>query len=131
MAEFTERFKYDTNKISGKTVTKTAIDGTPDNEVVTLPLIAGKYVIEYSMEINFNGHKDTPILFAVTGDYAGETFSESVGASQVSYMKSRRYGFPKDVSEGTIITHGVEFADPDGTNGFVVNFCDVNVYRVA
>ncbi len=128
--KYTDRFPYYTNKGIGLTVTKTAIDGVSDISVITGALPAGKYVIEYAMEIDFNGHKDTPILFATTNDYAGATFSESVGASQVSYMKSRRYGFPKDVAEGTIITHGIEFADPDANNGFIVNFADVNVYRV-
>jgi len=98
--------------------------------LTTGALPTGTYVIGYSFEADYNSHKDKVLLHRLTGDYAGVEFSESISAAQTGYFKSRFYSFPKTVTEGASITHGIEFVDPQGTNGFVINFADVSVHRV-
>ena len=129
MAEFTDRFPFDTNKISAYAVPQGGFTGSA-NSVVTKALPAGKYMIGYSFEVNFNGHKDKAIEFRLTGTYAGDIFAETAPTKAGDDLKNRYYMFPKDVSEGTIVDHGIEFNDP-GAAGITVAWCDVMCHRVS
>ena len=132
MAAIQDRFPFVWNKVNINTaITKTASDGVPNNTITTGALPAGTYAIGYSFETNFNSVKDKPLIHKLTGDYAGNEFSQSIPAAQTGFFKNRYYAFPKTITEGTIITHGIEFFDPDGTHGFTVPFCDVFVRRLS
>ena len=131
MAEYKDRFPYVYNKEKDITVTKTAPDNVPDNTITTGPLPAGTYLIGVSFEANFSAHKLKPLAYQFTGDYRGNVYSDLVSDKAHSALKSRYYAFPKPVAEGTVITHGVEFFDPNDFDALEVLFCDVFVQRVA
>ena len=64
MAKYTDRFPYIYNKVNINTpITKTVLDGVPDNTITTGALPAGDYEIGVSFEANFNGNKDKPLVF--------------------------------------------------------------------
>ncbi len=108
-----------------------AYDGTPDNTLTTPPLPAGTYSIGYSFEVDFGSHRDKPLIFKLHGTYAGIDFAEAQPVGIDLNNKSRYYAFPKEVSEGAVITHGIEFYDYQGGNSLVVNWCDVFINRLA
>lgn len=127
--EFTDRFPAYTNKISAYSPPAGAYPGSPSNTMTTEPLPAGKYMIGYSFEADFGGNKDKALLFKITGDFAGQEFAESASAASAHGLRSRFYMFPKDITEGTIINHGITFQDESGV-GILIDFCDVILWRM-
>ncbi len=128
-AKYTDRFPYYHNKIAAYDIPD-AYPGTPPNTITTEALPAGTYEIGFAFEADFTGSKDKPLAFQLTGDYAGAEFSESSSSADVNNKKSRYYMFPKDVAEGTVVTHGIHFMDQSGGNNITVDFCDVIIRRV-
>jgi len=126
---FTDYFPYVDNKVLDYAVPD-AYTGTPANTVTTDPLPAGTYELGFSFEANFNTKKGKALRFRFTGDYTGNEFSETVKDTDPLSFKSRYYMFPKVITEGAVITHGIEFYDAVGGQGFTIPFCDVIVKRV-
>lgn len=130
MVKYTDRFPFISNKISAYAPPGGDYPAEPSNTLTTDALPAGTYMVGYSFEIDFQGNKDKPLLFRMTGTYAGEEFVESVPAASTHGFKSRFYLFPKIVTEGEVITHGLEFQD-ESSAGIIIDWCDVMIYRVA
>jgi len=106
--------------------------GTVDQQIATLvtpSLDAGKYGIGYAFEANFNEQKNRPLIYSITGTFAGLEFSESIGDNDVG-AKSRYYAFPKDWAGGAI-TLGLQMRKSASFSAQLdINFADVFVRRI-
>lgn len=128
MSELFDILAYNYVKASAVTNISTAY-----SEVVTMTtpdLEIGIYELAYSFEANFNGQKNQPMFFRVTGTYAGAEFSESIGDNDTG-IHNRYYCYPveitskSDVRLALVFKKGVSF-----TEQFDLNFVDVMIKRV-
>ena len=107
--------------------------GTVFEQVVTMTtpvLEAGTYMIGFAAEANYHGQKNQPAELQLTGTFAGEIYSESIGDNDQG-IKTSYYSFPK-VWGGGAITLGVQVRKSASfLEALDVNFVDVMVYRVA
>ena len=126
--EFFDVTTFNTTKASG------ILDiGDTYQEVITMTtpvLEAGTYMIGYSFQVDFNGSKNKPMFFQLTGTYGDPTeFAEVAGDSDADH-KNRLYGFPKDWAGGAI-TVGLNMKKDPGLGQLDCDFVDVSVHRVA
>ena len=106
--------------------------GMSYQQLVTLTtenLEPGKYLIGYSWEGDFHEQKNRPFYTQLTGTFAGEEFSDSIGDNDTGF-KNRFYAFPKDWAGG-VITLGVQGKkDSLFSAQMDITFIDVFVLRV-
>jgi len=107
--------------------------GTVFEQLVTMTtpsLEAGTYMIAFAWEGNFHDQKNRPFDTQITGTFAGEIYSDSVGDNDVG-IKTRYYAFPK-VWAGGAITLGLQ-GRKDGSFSaqMDIEFIDVMIQRVA
>jgi len=106
------------------TTFQTAVD------MVTLSLPAGTYLVGYSFECNFNGKKDAPMWFRMTGTFgSADEFAISAG-TQDGNKKNRFYMFPKE-HVGGAITIGLDVKKDGAIPTMDVTFADVLVMRIS
>ena len=83
--------------------------GTTYQEVVTITtpdLPAGKYLFAYAYELGFNGQKNQPCISQVTGHFASQEYSDSIGDNDVGDL-ANSYGYPF-THAGGVITTGIQ-----------------------
>jgi len=106
--------------------------GTTPEEVVALvtpDLPAGTYMISYAFQIDYNGTKDKPAFFSMTGTFSDtDPFSDNAPAN--GDKRNRLYGFPK-VWAGGVMTLGLNMHKDAGISQFDCDFVDLMVQRVA
>jgi len=123
---------YDIVKINTQKNSAILDIGTVMEPLVTMTtptLQAGTYIISFSFEANFHDQKNQPMYSQVTGDFAGDIYSDSIGDND-NGIKTRYYGFPK-VWVGGPITLGLQASKAAGFGAQLdVNYVDVNVMRV-
>ena len=93
----------------------------------------GRYKVEYSFQTDFNGQKDKPINYKITGDLATDEFSAVIGVNTITNDIPIAYGYYVDVTEVMAqanLTWGIMFEDQTGGNGFVIDFVDLMTQRV-
>ena len=121
---------FNSAKASAVVVTATT---DPMQEVVTMTtgdLPAGKYMLGYSFELNFNNNKNKPAYFSMGGTYGSATKFAVIATDVTADDLNRYYSFPKDHAGGPI-TISLLFQKDSGTDVQTVDFADVMVMRVA
>jgi len=123
---------YDIVKINTQKNSAILDIGTVMEPLVTMTtptLQAGTYMISFSFEANFHNQKNQPMRSQITGDFAGEVYTDSVGDNDDG-IKTRSYQFPK-VWAGGPITLGLQASKSTAFAAQLdVNFVDVNIMRV-
>ena len=126
--EFFDVSTFNTNKASGILAI-----GDTFQEVVTMTtpvLEAGTYVVAYSFQVDFNGTKNKPMFFQVTGTFADSIeFAETAGDQDADH-KNRSYSYPK-VWAGGVVTIGLDMKKDAALGQLDCDFVDVSIYRVA
>ena len=97
---------------------------------MTTPVLeAGVYMISFSWEADFNDQKNQPFETQITGDFAGNIYSDSIGDNDVN-IKTRYYAFPVELPGGPV-TIGVQGRKSAAfISQLNVDFIDIMVYRV-
>ncbi len=118
------------SKISNFVVPISGYNVTDDINLTTPILPAGRYLISYANQYNFNAVKDKSIAYQLTGDMAGAELTQSMSTGGQGSIEDSNYGFYKDLPLGSI-NFGIKFRTFDGTDhGFVVDFCDIMILWV-
>ena len=98
-------------------------------QLVTSALPAGTYFISYAFELDFNGTKDKPAYFQLTGTLPdANPFSGAALAN--GDHRNRLYGYPK-VWGGGVMTIGMNMWKDAGISQLDCDFIDIMVERKA
>lgn len=121
--------RLDTNRFFGAKIaafTVPLVYNAIDDITLTTPVLpAGRYLVSYANQYNFNAVKDKSIAYQLTGAMAGVELTQSMSTGGQGSIEDSNYSFYKDLPDGSI-TFGMKFRTFDGTDhGFVVDFCDL------
>ena len=119
--------EFHTGKVSG------IIDiGTVNQQIITFStpsLDPGLYLIGYAFEAAFNEQKNQPLIYSLTGTYAGAEFSLSIGDNDIGEVNNF-YSFPKQWAGG-VITIGLQARKSASfAQQLDITFADVFVKRI-
>jgi len=127
MAELYDIIKINTQKNSAILDIGTVME--PLVSMTTPTLEPGTYMLTFSFEANFHSQKNQPMRSQLTGDFAGEVYTDSVGDNDDG-IKTRFYGFPK-IWAGGPITFGLQASKSGAFAAQLdVNYVDVMIMRV-
>lgn len=101
----------------------------PAVTLTAVGILAGRYLISYSMQLNFNTEKDKEIAYQITGDIAGDELAQSQSLASTVGKKSVDYSYYIDLPAGDF-TYGIQFRDVTTGRNLLVDFCDLMLDRV-
>jgi len=123
---------WDINNFNHEKVSAVLGIGETEQTIVTLVtpnLPAGEYFIGYSFQVDYNGTKDKPAFFKLTGTFPDTDFFSGTAPANGD-KRNRMYGYPKVWAGGVMTINLVMHRDAALPN-FDCDFADVWVERKA